>query len=248
MMVNLMKKIRLLIIIIILIIIGGVFVVIFLNKHKEYEYIKLNDKIVEEIKEDSTTIELKDNKRVFDKYREEYNNNEIVGKISIKNSDFNMLFAQTKDNDYYLTHLINRDENSLGASFLDYRNDIDISKKINIYGHNNGNNGVSFNYFMNYLDKEFYNEHKRIVISSDLDDYEFEVFSVQIVDESSGYEHMIVEFNNDFEWSNHINNMLNNAIFKEDVDIDKVSRILTLQTCTNRVDWEFLLVHARLIL
>ena len=239
------KKFWILIILIIIIIIGST--IIILNKKEKKSYIKLNNEIQEEIEISAASKEENNNKEIFDKYRNEYNNDEIIGQISIENSSFNMLFAKGNDNDYYLKHLINKEPNSLGANFLDYRNDIDNSKKINIYGHNNGNNGISFNYLMNYEDKEFYDNHKRIIISSDQKDYIFEIFSIQIVDGSSNYIHMQVEFNNNDEWENYINKVLANSLYKDDIDISNTKRLLTLQTCTNRIDWQLLLVNARLI-
>ena len=212
---------------------------IIINKHKEYKYIELNKQYI------NITIDNNNNKELLSKYRTVFNNDEIVGEIKIDNSDFSMLFAKGSDNEFYLTHLINKERNNLGASFLDYRCDIDNSKKVNVYGHNNGNIGVSFNYIMNYKNKEFYNNHRKIIIRSENKDYIYEIFSVQIVD--SNYMHMRVNFNDDKEWFSYISNVLDNSLYKEEIDIKSINKVLTLQTCTNRVDWEFLLVNARLV-
>ena len=239
------RNFNVLMILIIIIIIGCI--IILFNKREKNIYIKLNNEIQEEIKISAASRAENNNKEQLDKYRNEYNNDEIIGQISIENSNFNMLFAKGNDNDYYLKHSINKEPNNLGAIFLDYRNDIDNSKKINIYGHNNGNNGISFNYLMNYEDKEFYDNHKRIIISSDQKDYIFEIFSIQIVDGSSNYIHMQVDFNNKDEWENYINKVLANSLYKDDIDMSNTKKLLTLQTCTNRIDWQLLLINARLI-
>lgn len=240
-----MKKYRKIIIILLIIIAIVLSGFIAYDKYFEYKYININNKINNQINEDNIKIEIRNNnKELIDKYREEYNNDEIVGKISILNSDFSMLFAQSKDNDYYLTHLINKEYNKLGATFLDYRNNIDEDRKVNIYGHNNGKAGISFNYIMNYEDEEFYNNHKKILISTDKKDYTYEIFSIQIVD--TDYIHMQLEFS-ESEWKNYLNKVLKTSLYKEDINIDEVTKVLTLQTCTNRVDWEFLLVNARLV-
>ena len=72
----------------------------------------------------------------------------------------------------------------------------------------------------------------------------YSIFSIQIVDDN--YIHMKVDFPNNDEWVSYINNVLNNSLYKEEVDVNSINKILTLQTCTNRVDWQFLLVNAML--
>lgn len=244
-----MKKFKKVLVIVLIIIVLFLLLIICINKYREYRYIKLNDinDIKSEVSEDnvSNNIEENSNKLDLDNYRNTYNNDEIKGILSISNSDFEMLFAQSQDNSYYLDHLLNKEYNKLGSTFLDYRVDIDQSKKINIYGHNNGSVGVSFNYLMNYLDKNFYDEHRKIIINTNLDTYVYEIFSIQIVD--SNYIHMKVDFNSDSSWYDYLNIVLNNSVFKEEIEVENISRVLTLQTCTNRYDGEFLLVNARLI-
>ena len=242
-----MKKIKKILVIILIIIVLFLLLVFIKNKYKEYRYIKLND-ITNEVIEDNITpigVVENTNKEQLDNYRIEYNNNEIVGKLSILNSDFKVLFAQTTNNDYYLNHLLNKEYNNLGSTFLDYRVNIDNSKKLNIYGHNNTGIDVSFNYLMNYLDESFYKEHRQILINTDNNNYLFEIFSIQIVD--SNYIHMKVEFNNIEEWNSYLNYILNNSIYKEDIEVNDIDRVLTLQTCTNIKDGEYLLVNARII-
>ena len=236
--------IKRLITIILLFVIFSISIFMIFTEKKKYDYININDKITKEIIID-TNIEEKNNKIILDRYRKEYNNQEIIGIIRIENTDFSMLFAKSNDNDYYLNHLINKEYNKLGATFLDYRNDIDNDKKINIYGHNNGKIGLSFNYITQYKDKEFYDNHKNIIISSNIQDYHYEIFSIQIID--NNYIHMKLHFNNDEEWHNYLNDILEKSLYKENININNINKVLTLQTCTNRKDGEFLLVNARLI-
>ena len=59
--------------------------------------------------------------------------------------------------------------------------------------------------------------------------------------------HMKVDFNNDHEFYDYLDNVLANSIYYREINYDEVSRVLTLQTCTNRKDLEYLLVNARLI-
>ena len=98
---------------------------------------------------------------------------------------------------------------------------------------------------MNYENKSFFDKYDKIYIYTKDTSYVYEVFSVQIVD--SNYIHMKVDFNNDYEFYDYLDNVLANSIYYREINYDEVSRVLTLQTCTNRKDLEYLLVNARLI-
>lgn len=232
-----MKKARNILVIILIIIVLFLLLIFIKSKHREYKYIDMNNVTNEVIIEDNNIEDINN-------YRKKYNNNEIVGSITILNSNFKVLFAQTTNNSYYLNHLLNKEYNELGSVFLDYRTNIDNNKKINIYGHNN-NIETSFNYLINYLDNKFYKEHRKIIIATSNNNYLYEVFSIQIV--SSNYIHMKVNFNSKKEWNDYLENILNNSIYKEDINIDNIDKVLTLQTCTNIEDGQFLLVNAKVI-
>lgn len=234
-----MNKKIIIIISIILIITISIFMIF---KSEEYRYININNI---DIKIPNITTNNASYRIDLDKYKKEYDNDEIVGQISILNTDFSMLFAQSNDNSYYLDHLLNKEYNKLGSTFLDYRTNIDSSKKINIYGHNNNNVGVSFNYIMNYENEDFFNKYNKIIINTELNNYTYEIFSIQIVD--SNYIHMKVDFNTDSEFNEYLDNVLANSLYKLDIDKSKVKRVLTLQTCTNRKDGQYLLVNASLV-
>ena len=234
-----MNKKIIIIISIILIIAISIFMIF---KSEEYRYININNI---DIKIPNITTNNASYRIDLDKYKKEYDNDEIVGQISILNTDFSMLFAQSNDNSYYLDHLLNKEYNKLGSTFLDYRTNIDSSKKINIYGHNNNNVGVSFNYIMNYENEDFFNKYNKIIINTELNNYTYEIFSIQIVD--SNYIHMKVDFNTDSEFNEYLDNVLANSLYKLDIDKSKVKRVLTLQTCTNRKDGQYLLVNASLV-
>ena len=176
-------------------------------------------------------------------YRIVYNNNDIVGRLSIPNTKLSVLLVQTTNNKYYLNHLINREYNKLGSTFVDYRTNLDTNKKINIYGHNNGKYSISFNILMNYLDKTYYEQHKLIEIETVSTSETYEIFSIQV---TSNNNHMQVSFT-DLEWYLYKEELINTSIYNIDTSIDDVTKMITLQTCTNVNDNEFLLIHGRKI-
>lgn len=190
----------------------------------------------------TTTSSTKSNNTIND-YRNYYNNDEIVGILSIPNSNFSQILVQTTNNNYYLDHLLNKQKNKLGATFVDYRTNLNNSKKINIYGHNNGTNSISFNILMNYLDKTYYENHKLIQIKTENAVETYEIFSIEITNNNK---HMQVDFS-DIKWYLYLESIINNSIYNTNTKIDDITKTITLQTCTNNNDDSFLLIHGRKI-
>ncbi len=64
-------------------------------------------------------------------------NSDVVGWIRVNNSKIDYPVVHTTDNDFYLTHSYNKQYNSAGAIFADYRNSCDgTDKNLVLYGHN----------------------------------------------------------------------------------------------------------------
>ena len=63
------------------------------------------------------------------------NNEDIVGSIKISGTNINEYIVQGDDNDYYLNHNLDKEEDIAGSVFLDYRNNFS-DKKLLIFGHN----------------------------------------------------------------------------------------------------------------
>ena len=89
--------------------------------------------------------------------KEKYNNKDVVGTISIDNTDFNTVVMQGNDNSYYLNHLPDKTYNINGSIFLDYRVDIDESNKLLIFGHSSPSYFLPIMIIENYKDEDYYN-------------------------------------------------------------------------------------------
>ena len=184
-----------------------------------------------------------------DSLRKEYNNDEIVGILSIPNTSFYEIVAQTTDNDYYLSHSLYKESDWRGQTFLDYRFDINNSDKLIIYGHNAPSTQVPFKMLENYQNSNYLKEHKYISLQTDKELKTYEIFSVYI--EVSDWSYFSkTNFNSKEEYYNHILKLKSNSFYETGVEVSEDDDILILQTCSydkNYQNYEnkFLLIIAK---
>lgn len=182
--------------------------------------------------------------------KNEYNNSDVVGILKIKNTNYMVPILQGKDNVYYLTHLPNKEENYIGSVFLDYRVNIDNSKKLIIYGHNSATMDIPFTILEKFYDKEYYDNHKYIEITTSKERKLYEIFSVYV--ETSDFSYMDISFNDD-EFLEHINKLKNKSLYDTDISLSALDEILILQTCSRHQDYnnykkKYLLIISRRVL
>lgn len=161
--------------------------------------------------------------------KEEYKNDDIIGILSIKNTELLVPIAQSEDNEYYLERNLYKEPDIAGSIFLDYRFSIEDSRKKIIYGHNNKNADTPFTYLENYYNEEFYKEHKYINVQTVNSTKTYEIFSVYV--EISNWDYMKDNYNEQ-EWNEHLQELKQNSIYSTNVDIKEDDKILILQTCS----------------
>lgn len=198
---------------------------------KEKTIIKHKD-IIKEIKEEQINYEEK-----LNKLKQQYNNNDIVGVLTIENTSFNELVVQYTDNDYYLEHNIYHKSNWRGQTFLDYRVDINNSRKLIIYGHNSPNYSLPFEIFENYYDSNYIKEHRYLYLQTDKELKVYEIFSVYIEVSDWSYYNK-VKFVNDDSYYEHILKLKNNSFYDTGIDINKDDEILIIQTCSTHKEYD----------
>ena len=75
--------------------------------------------------------------------RQQYGNNEILGKLEITQLNINSIVMRSVNNEYYLNRNAYHQVDGLGLPFFDYRNQsLATNRQINIYGHNTQNTNV----------------------------------------------------------------------------------------------------------
>lgn len=166
-------------------------------------------------------------------------NSDIVGWISIEGTDVDNPVYQTDNNDFYITHDMNKQSNSYGSLFLDYRCDINrlsVTQNQIIYGHNM-RYGAMFGSLKNYRDLEFYKQKPIIKFDSLFDSMSYKIFAVMIVNTTSdntfGYDFSAYRTNfltqEDFlTWAEQCKA---HSLIDTPVDVKSGDEIITLSTC-----------------
>lgn len=172
---------------------------------------------------------------IIDKLRDEYDNRDVMGILEIGNTDYRVPLLQGSDNDYYLNHDAYGNSNMMGAIYLDYRVDIDNSKKLLIYGHNSSNIDMPFKILEEFYDKDYYDNHKYIWITTSKMKKEYEIFSVYV--ETSDFSYMNINFDNDEDYLSHIRKLKDKSMYESDIELSSDDEILILQTCSTHKDY-----------
>ena len=203
----------------------------------------------------SNTIEVNyeinkiDYEEELNKVRNKYNNNDIVGILSNSDDTLNEIVMQSTDNDYYLEHTVYHESNWRGQTFLDYRNDINNSDKLIIYGHNSNYYNLPFKVLENYYNKSYYDENKYLYLQTNLNKYKYEIFSVYVeVSDWDYYNKM--KFNTKDEYYTHILKLKNKSMYDTNVLVNEDDKILIIQTCSTKKEYsnyenKFLLIIAK---
>lgn len=201
------------------------------NKYKNKIEAKKNSPI---IKNEKNTY------NIIAKTKKDYKNDDIIAILNIASMD--IIVVQGKDNKFYLNHLLNKEQNPAGSIFLDYRENIDNSNQLNIFGHSSDYYNLPFNNLMNYLNYNFYQKNKYVTLTTNEHIYKYEIFSVKKTEEE---EHLNIIFNTTEEYEKHLKNLKNNSIYKTNVDVQSTDKILIIQTCIINDPKSLLIINLR---
>ena len=157
-------------------------------------------------------------------------NPDVVGWLLAEGSIIDYPVVRGTDNDYYLTHLFNREKNKLGALFVDYRNGGDFSgKNTIIYGHNM-KDGSMFSSLTQYKAQGYYDNLPTMRLSTPDQDYTVALFAGIVADGSA--EFVRFEFKDDADFLSYIDTVKTSSTFKSAVEVGVDDRIVTLYTCS----------------
>lgn len=192
---------------------------------------------IEETEVEQYTVE-------FEKLKDK--NPDIFAWIKVKGTSIEYPIVQAKDNLYYLTHSLDKNYNSAGWIFADYRNKIDgTDKNLVIYGHNR-RDGSMFGTLKDVLKKEWYDtlENQYITFETEEKTEIYQVFSVYQIKLEDYY--IKTDFNNDKEFEEFISTIKSRSIKNFENEVTKDDNIITLSTCGNDNRYRVVL-HAKKI-
>lgn len=170
-------------------------------------------------------------------------NTSIFGWIKVEGTrvDYPVVKSPVGNNDYYLTHALDRTYSDAGSIFMDYNNATDLSRNRNtcIYGHNM-NDGTMFQTIMNFRTlNQFQNGTIQVYTANGI--YLFTPFSVYDATPTESF--FKVAFESDAAFSDFITEIKGKSIFRSNVSVTTADRIVTLITCTNTLVDKRFVVH-----
>ena len=151
-----------------------------------------NKKISDEIAEFVTVDETKEDneeKYVVDFEKLKEKNSDIVAWLKVNGTNIETTVVKTTNNDYYLTHNFNKEYNSAGWIFADYKNKVDgTDKNLVIYGHNMRDDSM-FGSLKWVINEDWYNneDNKYITLITENETQVYEVFSVYQIEKEDYY-------------------------------------------------------------
>lgn len=210
--------------------------VLFIIMVMVYLFYNKNDKKIDfDVERNNNVTNPTDYSKEINELKEKYNNDDVVGILSFDNTDYSAPIMQGEDNEYYLNHTPDKEDNYMGSIYLDYRVDIDNSKKLLIFGHNSSRVDMPFKILENYYDKNYYDDHKYIYVTTNNVKKKYEIFSVFV--EYSDFTYMNINFANDSDYLEHLNKLKSKSMYDTNVDVSADDEILLLQTCSTHSDY-----------
>ena len=209
-----------------------------------------NKKISDEIAEFVTVDETKEDneeKYVVDFEKLKEKNSDIVAWLKVNGTNIETTVVKSTNNNYYLTHNFNKEYNSAGWIFADYKNKVDgTDKNLVIYGHNMRDDSM-FGSLKWVINEDWYNneDNKYITLITENETQIYEVFSVYQIEKEDYY--IQTNFNTEKEFSTFLETIKKRSKKDFNVDVNKEDNILTLSTCANNNKYRVVL-HAKKVI
>ena len=231
-----------LIIFILLLIFSSIKIIIYIMDSKD------NENIIDEIAENIEIVDSPEETSEDKKYKIDFaslkeKNSDVCGFVKVNGTNIEQVVVKSTNNDYYLHHNLEKQDNSAGWIFVDYRNKLDgTDKNIIIYGHNMRNDTM-FGTLKNILNRAWQEneENRYITFITENESSQYEVFSVYQIEAEDYY--MKTDFNNG-ELKKYADSMKSRSIYDFNVEVEEMDNILTLSTCGNNNKYRIVL-HAK---
>lgn len=157
-------------------------------------------------------------------------NPDVVAWITIPDTEIDYPVLSTTDNEFYISHGMDRKEHKSGAIFIDANNLPDFSDQNTvIYGHNM-KDGSMFAALHSYEKQEFLDTHPYVFLyTPDGTEHVYQIFAAHDTHESG--DTYILRFAGAPQFLEYIRTMQGLSPVKTDTEITATDDIITLSTC-----------------
>ncbi|MBR3755757.1 MAG: class B sortase [Firmicutes bacterium] len=172
-------------------------------------------------------------------------NKDVKAWIFLKDTVIDYPVLQTTNNDYYLYHMFNGQENGAGSIFIDYRNENPFEDFNTVLHGHRMKDGSMFKPLVQYSDMEFYENHKIIEITTPERKYDCHVFAAATIPADSDlyqFEFYSEEDRADYLWRLNSVNQMDTA-----VEVGTDDKIVMMSTCTAQLDDNRYCVFGKLV-
>lgn len=190
---------------------------------------------------------------VLEDYKTLYTlNRNLIGWVKIDDTYIDYPVLQTTNNEYYLDHNFDQEQDKNGSIFLDKDGSIfPRSDNLIIYGHHM-RSGRMFGQLNKYSSESFYNDHKYIQFDTI---YEKGTYEIMYVFRSKIYEESEIVFKyyqfinaaSEMEFDSNMREMAAMSLYDTGVTAQYGDELLTLSTCDYYTDYGRFVVVAKRI-
>ena len=175
--------------------------------------------------------------------KEEEKNQDEKLTLSINDLIKNEKVMQTTDNEFYMNHN-NKKEKFIGGSlFVDYRIDLNNTRKIIIYGHSSSTVDIPFTKLLEYKKQSFLISHPNIELTYKDKKEIYQIFTIMLLKEDYFYTRLALD---DEKFIKHLEELKKKSIYDTGINIENTNKILILQTCSQDEDGQYLVIGAKL--
>lgn len=184
------------------------------------------------------TSEVQEGEReILDEYKALYNKNKkLIGWIKIDDTVIDYPVMQTVNNEYYLNHNFNQEEDKNGCIFMDCKCDVVKGcDNIILYGHHM-QSGKMFGTLNKYSQEAYFKEHPRIQFDTIYEKGEYEVMyvfrsKVYSEEDVTFKYYQFINAGSEKEFNSYMNEMAVLSLYDTGVTAVYGDRLLTLSTC-----------------
>lgn len=209
------------------------------NKADEKAQAEKYESIAEQVAQTDETrepIQYDTEKAILPDYTDLYlQNSDMVGWISIADTNINYPVMQSKDEpNYYLKHSFDKAYSNYGCPYIQENCDVKTpSDNLIIYGHHM-RNGTMFSDLTKYEERSFWESHKTISFNTLIDKQEYEVVAVfktvAYNQEAFRYDDF-VNADTAENFNSYIEKCKEVALFDTGVSAEYGDKLITLSTC-----------------